>query len=86
MPLVLVGNKCDLEDERVVGKDQVLHGTGWYCMVLHGTAWYSMVLHGTAWYCMVLAQKLQSFISSSFRFHLLFLDILVMQYCTFYYK
>ena len=23
MPLVLVGNKCDLEDERVVGKDQV---------------------------------------------------------------
>ena len=23
VPLVLVGNKCDLEDERVVGKDQV---------------------------------------------------------------
>jgi GTPase SAR1 family protein len=22
VPLVLVGNKCDLEDERVVGKDQ----------------------------------------------------------------
>ena len=24
VPMVLVGNKCDLEDERVVGKDQVL--------------------------------------------------------------
>ena len=23
VPMVLVGNKCDLEDERVVGKDQV---------------------------------------------------------------
>jgi Ras-related protein Rap-1A len=22
VPMVLVGNKCDLEDERVVGKDQ----------------------------------------------------------------
>ncbi len=25
VPMVLVGNKCDLEDERVVGKDQVKH-------------------------------------------------------------
>ncbi len=24
VPMVLVGNKCDLEDERVVGKDQVM--------------------------------------------------------------
>jgi len=23
VPMVLVGNKCDLEDERVVGNDQV---------------------------------------------------------------
>ena len=23
VPMILVGNKCDLEDERVVGKDQV---------------------------------------------------------------
>lgn len=22
VPMVLVGNKCDLEDERIVGKDQ----------------------------------------------------------------
>jgi GTPase SAR1 family protein len=35
VPMVLVGNKCDLEDERVVGKDQVKHtnvatcGSGW---------------------------------------------------------
>ena len=25
VPMILVGNKCDLEDERVVGKDQGLN-------------------------------------------------------------
>jgi len=25
VPMILVGNKCDLEDERVVGKEQVVN-------------------------------------------------------------
>ena len=38
VPMVLVGNKCDLEDERVVGKDQgqmlAKQWSNWYVMLL----------------------------------------------------
>lgn len=39
MPLILVGNKCDLEDERVVGKDQGQHlANRWNCAFLETSA------------------------------------------------
>ena len=39
MPTVLVGNKCDLEDERVVGKDQGQNlARQWSCTFLETSA------------------------------------------------
>lgn len=39
VPLILVGNKCDLEDERVVGKDQGQHlANRWNCAFLETSA------------------------------------------------
>jgi len=39
VPLILVGNKCDLEDERVVGKDQGQHlAQMWNCAFLETSA------------------------------------------------
>ena len=37
--MILVGNKCDLEDERVVGKDQGQNlSRGWNCAFLETSA------------------------------------------------
>jgi len=39
VPMILVGNKCDLEDERVVGKDQGLNlAKGFSCAFLESSA------------------------------------------------
>ena len=39
VPMVLVGNKCDLEDERVVGKDQGQNlSRQWACTFLETSA------------------------------------------------
>ncbi|XP_076045670.1 LOW QUALITY PROTEIN: ras-related protein Rap1-like [Oratosquilla oratoria] len=39
VPMILVGNKCDLEDERVVGKDQGLNlATSFSCAFLESSA------------------------------------------------
>lgn len=39
VPMILVGNKCDLEDERVVGKDQGSSlATAWACGFLETSA------------------------------------------------
>lgn len=39
MPMILVGNKCDLEDERVVGKDQGLNlAKSFSCAFLESSA------------------------------------------------
>ncbi|CAH1783921.1 unnamed protein product [Owenia fusiformis] len=39
VPMILVGNKCDLEDERVVGKDQGQNiGRQWNCAFLETSA------------------------------------------------
>jgi hypothetical protein len=37
--MMLVGNKCDLEDERVVGKDQGMNlARNWNCAFLESSA------------------------------------------------
>ena len=39
VPMILVGNKCDLEDERVVGKDQGQNlARQWNCAFLETSA------------------------------------------------
>jgi small GTP-binding protein len=39
VPMILVGNKCDLEDERVVGKDQGQQlARSWNCEFLETSA------------------------------------------------
>lgn len=39
VPMILVGNKCDLEDERVVGKDQGMNlSRMWTCTFLETSA------------------------------------------------
>lgn len=39
VPMILVGNKCDLEDERVVGKDQGQNlSRNWNCAFLETSA------------------------------------------------
>ncbi len=39
MPMILVGNKCDLEVERVVGKDQGMNlARMWNCAFLEASA------------------------------------------------
>jgi len=39
VPMILVGNKCDLEDERVVGKDQGANlSRKWNCAFMETSA------------------------------------------------
>ena len=39
VPMILVGNKCDLEDERVVGKEQAQNTSrSWNCTFLETSA------------------------------------------------